>query len=401
MKNYYRNSWILLACFLAVWGCSKKPTDYRSFLNNTEITYPGKVSGPQVLPGNGRLMLTWHPSPDPSVAKYVVTWNNGADSVVLPAASHNTSDTVKCIINNLSEYSYTFFLYSYDGEGNRSVVTEIDNAQVYGNIYRSGLHNRMLDFSKPSVLNGDGSATLNFLPPTDTINIATRCKYVNNSGDTVYAYMPFSNSAINLPGFKEGTKITFQSSFIPSIGAIDTFYSVINDSVPYLMCDKTIFTEVHLPNDLNPYGSDTYLARIWDGNMQPRGYPEIFHSSGGPGIPGTITFDMHKIYSNLGKIEETGRSCCHNPLDFEIWGIADTTGAITSLTPGDGGWAADMTAKGWTLLKEVVRTDDGSAPYDVILNNPPTPVRFVVIRIKTVATNENYTNISQVTLWDK
>jgi hypothetical protein len=401
MKNYYRNSWILLACFLAVWGCSKKPTDYRSFLNNTEITYPGKVSGPQVLPGNGRLMLTWHPSPDPSVAKYVVAWNNGADSVVLPAASHNTSDTVRCIINNLSEYSYTFFLYSYDGEGNRSVVTEIDNAQVYGTIYRSGLHNRVLDGNKLNILNSDGSATLNFQSPTDTINIATRLKYVNSGGDTVYAYMPSSSNTITLPGFKEGTKIVFQSSYIPSIGAIDTFYSVYYDTVPYLMCDKTIFTEVHLPNDLNPYGSDTYLGRIWDGNMQPRGYPEIFHSSGGPGIPGTITFDMHKIYSNLGKIEETGRNCCHNPLDFEIWGIADITGAITNLTPGDGGWAADMTAKGWTLLKEVVRTDDGSAPYDVILNNPPTPVRFIVMRIKTVATNEGYTNISQVTLWDK
>jgi len=403
MKNYYRNSWILLACFIAVWGCSKKATDYRSFLNNTEITYPGKVSNPQVLPGNGRLMLTWHPSPDPSVAKYVVTWNNGADSVTLPATSHNTADTVKCIINSLSEYAYTFFLYSYDGEGNRSVVTEIDNAQVYGNIYRLGLHNRVQDGSNPAILNGDGSVTVKLLFPIDTINVYTRFKYVNTSGDTSYAYQSPTNSTVNLPGYKTGTKIIYQSAFIPSKNVIDTFYTLEIDTVPYVyvVCDKSLFSTVHLPNDLNQYDGGTYLARIWDGNMQPRGYPEIFHSSGGPGIPGTITFDMHKVYNNIGRLEETGRNCCHNPLDFEIWGIADTTGAITSLTPGDGGWAADMTGKGWSLLNEVVRKDDGIAPYDVDINNSPIPVRFVVIRIKTVATNEGYVNISQITLWDK
>src|SRR5216684_1504254 len=156
MKNYYRNSWILLACFITVWGCSKKPTDYRSFLNNSEIVYPGKIAIPQAFPGNGRLMLTWHPSSDPSISKYVVLWNNGADSLVLTATSNNTADTVKCIINNLSEYAYTFFVYSYDKDGNRSVVTEIDNAQVYGSIYRSGLHNRAQDASQPAILNADG-----------------------------------------------------------------------------------------------------------------------------------------------------------------------------------------------------------------------------------------------------
>jgi len=403
MKKYHRNFWILPVCFLLVWGCSKKPTDYRSFLNGTEITYPGRINNPQVLPGNGRLMLTWRPSPDPSIAKYVVTWNNGADSVVLPAASHNTSDTVKCVIDHLSEYSYTFFIYSYDAGGNRSVVTEIDNAQVYGDIYRAGLHNRLQDVSKPSILNSDGSVNLYFLSPLDTINVTTRVKYVNTSDDTTYAFLSSGSSVINLPGYKAGTKILYQSSFIPSKYAIDTFYTVAYDTVPYVyvMCDKSLFTEVHLPNDLNAYDGSTYLARIWDGNMQPRDYPNIFHSSGSPGIPGTITFDMHKMYNNISKLEETGRTQYHNPVDFEIWGIADTTGAITSLTPDNGGWSSDMTAKGWSMLKEVVRTDNGVAPYDVDINNNPIPVRFVIIRILKVATNSNYANISQVTFWDK
>ena len=92
---------MLLACFLSMWGCSKKPTDYRSFLNNTEIVYPGRVSNPQILPGNGRLMIIWRPSPDPSITRYVVTWNGGGDSVTLPATAHSTSDTVRCVVNHL------------------------------------------------------------------------------------------------------------------------------------------------------------------------------------------------------------------------------------------------------------------------------------------------------------
>lgn len=403
MKRYHINLWTLLACFLSMWGCSKKPTDYRAFLNNMEIIYPGRVSNPQVLPGNGRLMIIWRPSPDPSIARYVVTWNGGADSVVLPATTHSTSDTVRCVINQLSEYSYTFFLYSYDGDGNRSVVTEIDNAQAYGDIYRGGLHNRQQNVSKPALLNPDGSVTMYFLPPLDTINVTTRIKYVNTSDDTAYAYLAPEDGVASLPGFKAGTKILYQSSFIPSKYAIDTFYTTGYDTVPYVyvLCDKSLFTEVHLPNDLNAYDGSTYLARIWDGHLETRDYPNLFHSNGSPGIPGTITFDMHRTYNNISRFEESGRPCCHNPIDFEIWGIADTTGAITSLTPDNDGWADDMTARGWSMLKEVIRTDDGSAPYDVDINNNPVPVRFVIIRIKTVASNQGYANISQVTLWDK
>ncbi len=394
---------LLLAGFIILWGCSKKATDYRSFLDHKEIIYPGRISNPKVLPGNGRLMLTWTPSPDPSIAKYVVTWNGGADSLVLSAVSHSTNDTVKCLIDHLSEYAYTFFIYSYDAEGNRSVVTEIDNAQVYGEIYRNGLHNRMQDVTRPPLLNPDGTVNIYFLAPLDTINITTRLKYVGSNGDTAITYLAKSDGIVTLPSFKPGTKILYQSSFIPAANVIDTFYTTSYDTVPfvYVLCDKSLFTEVHLPNDLNAYDGGTYLARIWDGSTQPRGYPEIFHSSGGPGIPGTITFDMHKVYNNIGKMQEIGRNCCHNPTDFEVWGIADTTGAITSITPDNSGWANDMSTKGWKMLKEVTRGDDGSAPLDISIDNDPFPVRFVVIRIKKVATNENYTNISQVTLWDK
>jgi len=404
-RKYSIYGWVLLALLIQVLGCSKKPNDYRSFLEGKELVYPGIVSNPQVLPGNGRLMLTWNPNPDPSIRKYVVYWNNKGDSIVLNATSHNTADTVKCIINNLAEYVYTFFIYSYDSIGNRSVTTEIDNAKVYGPIYRSGLHNRPPNTSNPSVVNADGSATLHFLALIDTINITTTIKYTDNTGATITRFLSRDSGNITLPNYKMSTKVTYQSSFIPKKGAIDTFNTITVDTFPpvytYVMCDKSLFNTITLANDLKQYDASTYLARIWDGNMQARDYPNVFHSNGSPATPGNITFDMGKIYANIGRIEETGRTCCHNPTDFEVWGIADTTGALSSLGGNNSGWKADMLAKGWTMLGEVIRTDDGMAPFDAGLMNNPPPVRFIIIRILDTYNHSGYVNISQVTFWNR
>ena len=50
-----------------------------------------------------------------------------------------------------------------------------------------------------------------------------------------------------------------------------------------------------------------------------------------------------------------------------------------------------MLSKGWTLLKEVVRTDDGSAPYDANLIANPPPVRFMMVRVlQTASTKATY-----------
>jgi hypothetical protein len=385
------------------WCCTKKPTDYRSFLGGQEITYPGKIVNPNVDPGNLRLMLTWSPSTDPSIAKYVVYWNNFADSLTVKAASHNPSDTVKCIIGSLSEYVYTFFIYSYDSSGNKSVSTEIDNAHVYGPIYQSGLRNRLPDASNIPIANPDGSASIFFLAPVDTINITTRIKYVNASGNTTFSYLPADSNSITLPSYMTGTRILFQSSYIPQLHAIDTFYTSNYDSIPYVyvMCDKSLFNTVNLPFDMKPYDGSTYLSRIWDGNMQPRGYPTIFHSDGNGTLPETLTFDMGKVYNDLGRIEETGRTCCHNPSDFEIWGIADTTGNVSALSGNNAGWTADVMAKGWTKLGEVIRTDDGIAPYDALLISNPPPVRFIILRVKMTVDQSTYVNISQVTFWNR
>jgi hypothetical protein len=396
---------VLLAGLLVGLSCGKKPTDYRAFSGGSEIVYPGVIGNPMVLPGNDRLLLEWHPSSDPSVARYVVYWNNYADSVIVEAVGHNPLDTVKCYINNLSEYSYTFFVSSYDSNGNKSVLTEIDNARVYGSIYQNVLHNRLPDSGTPFVVNSDGSVTLYFAVP-DTINITTKIQYTNASGIASVKSIPPDSNSVTLPGYLAGAPVLYQSSYIPVRGAIDTFYTVKADTFPpifkLVQCDKSLFAEMTLPADMGLYESDTRVSRLWDGSVGPQDFPNVFHSDGANALPQTLSFDMGKVYKNLGVIEETGRTCCNNPSDFEVWGIADTTGAIPTLASNDPGWKAQSIAKGWTELTEATRSDDGSAAMKFnFIPNPP-PIRFIRIRVLADANGEmHYVNIAELTFWDK
>jgi hypothetical protein len=109
---------------------------------------------------------------------------------------------------------------------------------------------------------------------------------------------------------------------------------------------------------------------------------------------------MGKIYKHLLSIEEIGRNCCHNPDDFEVWGITDLTNASTTLPANDPGWKAESIAKGWKLLKEIKRTDDGQAPLKTDFDSNVPPARYIRIRVLHNSNGENnYTNMTQITFW--
>ncbi|PWV56270.1 DUF4998 domain-containing protein [Chitinophaga sp. S165] len=405
MKRYHTNKIYLLACFVVLLACSKKPTDYRDFLEGEELVYPGAVSDAKVLPGNNRLQLIWHPSPDPSVVKYTVFWNNKADSLTINSTTHNATDTVKCTITGLSEYVYSFTIYSYDAKGNRSVATEISNARVYGTVYNATLNNRLSDPVNPYTINEDSSVIIRFATP-DTININTALQYTKKNGEVAQLSLAPDEDFLTLTDYKFGTPVVYKSSYIPVASALDTFYTLQNDTFPtifrLIQCDKSLFAEHDLWGDMGIYQSDTRVSRLWDGSVGPQGYPNIFHADDHATMPRVLSFDMGKVYNNLGAIEETGRDCCNNPDQFEVWGIDDLTDAVPEMNSDDGGWKAAMQAKGWTLLKEVIRTDDGKAAYKVPLMDNPPPVRYIRIRVLHNVNGESrYTNLSELTFWNK
>ncbi len=400
MKNY---KYILvgLLSLAILYSCKKNETSFKDFFDGHEITYTGAVSNVIVQPGNLKIGLKWKASTDPSIVKYVIYYNNKADSQVVNITGK--LDTIRAIIPNLQEYTYSFTIFSYDAKGNKSIPVEINNAKAYGPTYTSKLLNRGYDANTPYVANPDGSVVLNFITP-DTININTVIKYTNAAGVVSTATILPTQSSITLPSYKVGVPVTYQSFYIPEKNALEVFSPATSDSFPdifrYVQCDKSLFREVRLPNDVNTYESGTSISKLWDGSVGPQQYPNIFHSDGSY-IAHVLTFDMGKSYSNLGQIEETGRDCCNNPDKFEVWGINDLTNATTSLRADDAGWKAEAIAKGWTLLKEVSRADDGIAPFKVnLLDNLPS-VRYIRIRVLHTTTGSSYSNMSELTFWNK
>lgn len=92
MKNIVRITAFCLLGYL-LYGCSKQDTQFESYLNGHEVKYPGTVANAHSRPGNLRAALTWNPSTDPSITRYVVYWNNKADSII-----YNSTNTIRRIV---------------------------------------------------------------------------------------------------------------------------------------------------------------------------------------------------------------------------------------------------------------------------------------------------------------
>ena len=390
--NIYSSLTAVLGLMLLINGCSKDATSYQDYLGGKEKIYPGCPNAMEAAPGNYRVKLSWTPSPDPTVEKYRIFWNNGADSLEI-AAPQIASTKVEVMITNLVEYSYSFRVYSYDEKGNRSVPVNLNNIKVYGDSYKASLTNRFLNTTTPYVLEGN-DLTLNFMQP-DTINTETRVIYTQTNGTEKTVLLSPENNSIKLEGYKTGTTVRYQSSYIPVRTAIDSFhptdFSVLaNIKAPL---NKALFKEVKLGNDVGTYTGETSVSQLWNGNTAPTDYPSIFHSNS-MNLPHYMTIDLGQTYTGLSDFEIMGRSSgYHNPIEFEIWGIDDLAGAPLVLPYTGSG-------KNWTLLKRVIRTGDGIAPYRVELDPTNANIRYIRLKILKVASNSsNTSNFSEITFW--
>lgn len=387
-----------------IWlGCQKEDhgKDYQKFLEGGELVYTSAVNRAVVQPGNLRVGIKWKASSDPSIVKYVIYYNNRADSLLINVTGKQ--DTIRAVINNLQEYTYSFTIYSYDGKGNKSIPYEVNNARAYGSNYRASLLNRLYNPASPYTFTDEGFLRLNFLTP-DTINVGTTINYVNTSGQSSQKVLKANESGITITDYRIGAPITYNSSYIPERNALDIFTVSKNENFPtinsIIQCDKSLFKESSLPNDMGLYNDDTKIRNLWNGSTTPQAYPNIFHSDDRATFPRTLTFDMGRIYRHLTSIEEIGRNCCNNPDQFEVWGITDLTNAATALPSNDPGWKAEAIAKGWKLLKEVKRADDGVAPFKVDFDSNISPARYIRIRVLHNANGDNRNvNMSQISFW--
>lgn len=389
-------SYIGLILGMAIFVSCQKSDDYKKYLVGGEKVYPDGATKLEVFPGNGRILLKWARGIDARIKKYKIVWNNKADSIEFDAAGFKPGDTVKHLLENMAEANYTFSIFSIDDKGNKSVPVLVPSVNVYGVKYQATLLNRTVKAAVYS--ESDKGLTLVWKKP-DTVNLSTSIWYTNLIGVEKKLMLAPNVDTTKVADWKMGTKIFYRSAYKPRTLAIDSFEVLNKDSlsVQNLPLGKALWKKVNLPNDIdgNAYGSN--FASIWDG--QAGGYPNIYHTQGGS-LPHHFTIDLGAKYQ-LTRFEEIGRTdcACHNPVKFEVWGIADIANAATTLPGNDSGWKAESIAKGWTLLKEVERSDDGKAPFKVNLSEEIPMVRYIRIRVTKTLDNNIESHMSEISFW--
>jgi hypothetical protein len=239
---------VILAAGYAFSSCGKMDENFKEYVVPNGVTYPQKPDSLKISSGFRRVQLRWLKAKDPKVVKAKIFWNNYTDSLALDIPSN--LDTIKVSINDLQENTYTFFVKTYDLDGNVSVPSEVTGA-VYGDIYLASLVDRSIS---DLLLNGtDGTVTFNAAPRGMIFN---EFRYTTNAGvKTILKVLPDEESVV-CPDVKRREVVEYRSAFCPS-GSIDTLYT---NWSPYL----TPFV-IKLPKTGWVAEADSWLAGWGDG----------------------------------------------------------------------------------------------------------------------------------------
>ncbi|RFZ85232.1 hypothetical protein DYU05_06430 [Mucilaginibacter terrenus] len=269
MKRYkLLGSLFLLAAMF--FSCVKKD-EYKKFLVNGEIVYPGRPDSVIVRSGHNRVQIAVALANDPLVTSIKVFWKNFQDSVVVSVKGVSRKDTVRIDVPNLSEGNYNFTLYTYDEKGNRSVgITTAGMA--YGEAYINSLNTRTLRSIEASADGTDVNLTWGAPSSGET---GTEITYTAADGKLKQLTLKPDSSHITLQGFKDNTDISYRSVFVPDSLSIDHYYSVAQTAkLPAFerLMNKALFTALLLPTDVNEGGYGWLEQYLWDDNYNPPGF---------------------------------------------------------------------------------------------------------------------------------
>lgn len=206
--------YFLMICAGLITSCTKMDDTFKPYIADGERYYPGKPGEVELHPGRNRIEVQFQKSLDPNIVKYIIYWNDRADSVI--ALPDVKSGIIKTIIPGLKEQSYNFEIVSKDKVGNSSLEV-LKTGKAYGAVYESGLLNRAV-----TITSIQAGLQLK-LSGAETFNVSTEVTYTNTSGKLSTIMIPPSVDTDTIPDNK-GKQIELKSAFVPGNG-IDTFYS--------------------------------------------------------------------------------------------------------------------------------------------------------------------------------
>jgi hypothetical protein len=261
--------YLLILGATALLSCKEMDSTYQEFIVPNGIIYPQKADSVKVYAGDKRVKMTWQKGNDPKVIGAWIYWSNYTDSVPVDIPT-NSDKILSFIVENLEEGSHTFYIKTYDADGNLSIASEA-SGRVYGDEYRTSLFNR--------------DATIIFTPETNTLSIAwagqktdeVKCilEYVDVHDAIIQMNIALDATTTVIEGFKRGLRVN--SLFLPP-SSIDTFR--IEPSIPKItmpVLDHQVITGIDIPTAFRTNATDhgTYIELVATGNVAAADDPNI------------------------------------------------------------------------------------------------------------------------------
>ena len=222
LQKHYTYLLLAIICIGILFSCSKMDETYADFLKEGEKVYTGKADSIKTYPGNNRLGLSMLLIADPKISKVKVFWNAGSqpDSTEKNVQRTPGIDTVRFYFDKMPEGTFTFYIYTYDNLGHKSIKTDVIG-DVYGEKYIAQLVNRAIKNATYS--DADKALQIKWFGVGPDV-IGEQIIYTDTMGAEINM-VAITDSVTILPAWKKGNAFQFRTLYKPTANAIDTFYS--------------------------------------------------------------------------------------------------------------------------------------------------------------------------------
>lgn len=309
-------------------ACTKMDEPYKEVIKDGAIIYPARPDSLKALSGNNRIVLSWIVS-DPKINRFMIYWNQGADSLELPVTSAiDGHDTMRVPIENLTEGIYNFKVYSFDRDNHQSIASEATGT-AYGQQYASTITNRFID--KLSVVNG--TVLIAWTLP-DNGTLGEQITYKDQDDSTRTLFVPVSDTA-KLPDFASGDSVHYRTLYLPDPLAVDTFYTryesvYVEPKLFEVELDRLELSVIQLPGDYTiPNGASNTVDQIFQSDDGIRESNTYISKVDGHPLPQAFTVDLGGTYKltrmKLFQRGDAGKNASRlyaggNVRKFEVWG---------------------------------------------------------------------------------
>lgn len=285
MKKIIYFTLILFTVIFTIIACRKMDAPYKQYVVTGGLIYPGKPVA-IAQSGKNRVQIVWPKGVDKSVVKAKLYWNSFADSIIVDVASIQ-GDTIKVMVEDLDEKSYTFVIRTFDAQGNMSVPVEV-NGGSFGDRYQSQLLTRPVN---STLINAVGKLTINW-GGADIANgaYASEVKYTDVSGIVKTQVFPVlvntkEVKTTEINDMLANTNYQFRTIFRPDSLSIDRFYTGYIDGGLFSI-DKRDWKVVSFSSE-HP-GGDNAAVNVIDGTEHTR-----WHACAGcSSYPHSVVIDM-------------------------------------------------------------------------------------------------------------